>query len=462
MPRARVTSRYPHTAEEAYRVAASKTMAAVVDVASASVGNYERWVAGYHRDAFADEWGDALSDARAASDDIFTSDTTGLSKKVKEVGAMVSDLNLKGFTAQLTAIAGTKFYPPGEPWVSGAVDDWSSANFELVRSLSSEYIGKLNVIVRDAVEKGLDVSEFRAKIATLADNMTGWRVQLLARDQVGKLNGALSKRRQTDAGVGEYEWETAGDERVRGRKHPATPSHWAMQGKICRWDDSSVVKEGDSWVPRSADMPDTTPGQDILCRCVGIPRFTEAWAQAEKSEAQERGATIPKAAPAAAHGQAFDFSENTRAYRDAGPEIAKIVKAAESTFVGVIKNPDSESACYYPGVRSIDMHDVKPSSPAYDSVWRHEFGHHIDFSAGPTRLSPWSAKGLPEAKLNATSSRLLKARMNPSKVAGGGPERSKEAIKLAEALKAKGFTLDELKSFFEEVSRRPGEARPGI
>ena len=73
---------------------------------------------------------------------------------------------------------------------------------------------------------------------------------LLSRDQTTKLNASLTKLRQESAGITEYIWQTAGDERVR-------PTHKANDGKKFNWD-KPPAKTGH-------------PGTDINCRCVAIP-----------------------------------------------------------------------------------------------------------------------------------------------------------------------------------------------
>jgi SPP1 gp7 family putative phage head morphogenesis protein len=120
----------------------------------------------------------------------------------------------------------------------------------------------------DAIGKQFDVSENRAR--------------LIGRDQTSKLNGQLTEERQTNLGIEEYIWSNSQDERVRGNPdgvYPdASPSHWEMEGMICRWDDPSVYREPDSgpddWQPRSnIDGPEEHPGEPIICRCVALPNL---------------------------------------------------------------------------------------------------------------------------------------------------------------------------------------------
>ena len=75
------------------------------------------------------------------------------------------------------------------------------------------------------------------------------RAALIARDQLGTLNGELSKRRQLAAGITKYRWQTARDERVR-------PSHRNVQGQVFSWEAPPEMGH---------------PGEPINCRCVALP-----------------------------------------------------------------------------------------------------------------------------------------------------------------------------------------------
>ncbi len=54
-------------------------------------------------------------------------------------------------------------------------------------------------------------------VKSLKSTISNSRAKLLARDQVGKLNGRLTQRRQQDIGVEMYIWSTSRDERMRAR-----------------------------------------------------------------------------------------------------------------------------------------------------------------------------------------------------------------------------------------------------
>lgn len=82
--------------------------------------------------------------------------------------------------------------------------------------------------------------------------------QLIARDQIAKLNSQICRMQQEDAGVTEYIWSTSGDSRVRS-------GHRKLNGKRFRWDDPPVV---DDKTGRRCH-----PGEDYQCRCVALAVF---------------------------------------------------------------------------------------------------------------------------------------------------------------------------------------------
>lgn len=97
------------------------------------------------------------------------------------------------------------------------------------------------------------------------------RARLIARDQTGKLNAALTEARQKRIGVEEYIWQSVEDERVR-------ENHRVLDGKICRWDDPTVYRNpGETeWRSRSSIGAFVGhPGEDYQCRCFAEPRMEE-------------------------------------------------------------------------------------------------------------------------------------------------------------------------------------------
>lgn len=200
-----------------------------------------------------------------------------------------------------------------EPWVEKTLQDWAQNQVSLITKATDDMRDAVARRVRDGVKHGKINREIESQIMQDLPGISKRRAQIIARDQASKLNASLSEGRMKDAGLETYIWETAYDERVRGLpggKYPkALPSHWAMQGKICRWDDPTVYRNAKGeWEKRPANCPYTTPGTEILCRCVALPNWDEleeveaagpeVKAQREIERAQE---AIEKAATAAGY-----------------------------------------------------------------------------------------------------------------------------------------------------------------
>lgn len=200
---------------------------------------------------------------------------------ITDVGNGVSAWNLKQFGKFTKDMLGVEFFVT-EPWETEVIKAWSETNFELIKSLSTEYIKTVNTLVSEGVQFGKSANEIMKGIRTVNKQITGWRSRLIARDQVGKLNGALTKRRMTDAGIDLYTWQTAADERVRAK-------HKTMNGKTMRWDDNTVYSDdgGKTWKKRTSDMYIGIPGQDIQCRCSAIPYFNDMIAEIDEEIEKE-------------------------------------------------------------------------------------------------------------------------------------------------------------------------------
>jgi hypothetical protein len=182
-------------------------------------------------------------------------------------------------------------FPVGEDWWPNARDTWRQQNYDTIQGDMKKYIGQINALTEKAVTSGLSVKELAKQIAALDDKLKG-RANFIARDQIGKLNGEITQRRMESVGLTMYIWETSGDERVRGDpggKYPnAKPSHWLMDGALCRWDDSTVYSQdgGKTWIPRPSGAVTQHPGMDYLCRCTAIAEWNELVGEADELIAQ--------------------------------------------------------------------------------------------------------------------------------------------------------------------------------
>jgi SPP1 gp7 family putative phage head morphogenesis protein len=123
-------------------------------------------------------------------------------------------------------------------------------NVEQIGKLDARFYDEIGRAVRRTVGRGRPTSELRDLIRQRAGGSERWAA-LVARDQIGTLNAAITKTRFEEIGIQRYVWRTMDDERVR-------PEHEARDGLEFGFDDPP---------------PDGNPGEPIACRCVAIPVF---------------------------------------------------------------------------------------------------------------------------------------------------------------------------------------------
>lgn len=123
-------------------------------------------------------------------------------------------------------------------------------NASLITGLADDTIRSIEQRVHVAFSNGSTVKDLRADLQKQF-GIAGRRAELIAQDQISKLNSDLNRIRQTEAGVDQYEWLTSQDERVRSL-------HRALNGKVYKWGEPTGAEGG---------LP---PGQPIRCRCVAI------------------------------------------------------------------------------------------------------------------------------------------------------------------------------------------------
>ncbi len=184
---------------------------------------------------------------------------------IGEVSDAAKLFTAKQWGKQTYNLIGFEFGAP-ELWWKDVRDQWVANNYKLIQSSTRRYIDAISLKAEQAIINGWSYTDLMADIQALGDAEVGSRARLIARDQIGKLNGMINQAQQTEVGVTMYTWLTAGDERVR-------KSHAAMKNVLCRWDNPEVrsLDGGKTWVPRAWDAVRMSPGLDIQCRCVAVP-----------------------------------------------------------------------------------------------------------------------------------------------------------------------------------------------
>ena len=140
-------------------------------------------------------------------------------------------------------------YLRNSPNIAERVNTLTAGNIQLIKSIRSQYLDKVQNAVMQAMVRGSLNKDLAAQIKDLGKT-TEKRAMFIARDQSSKLNAALTQARHEEVGIKKYMWSTSGDERVR-------ESHAEKDGQIFEY----------------ANPPADTghPGHDFNCRCVQIP-----------------------------------------------------------------------------------------------------------------------------------------------------------------------------------------------
>lgn len=144
-----------------------------------------------------------------------------------------------------------------DPKASERVVKWRTENVNRITGMQKDQIEKVRNILD--VGQGRRVESLAEDIERQLDDVSASRAELIARDQVLKLNGELTQDRHEAAGIEKYWWSTSQDERVR-------PTHADLEGELFSWDDP----------PETNDNGDRNhPGGDFSCRCVATPFLEE-------------------------------------------------------------------------------------------------------------------------------------------------------------------------------------------
>lgn len=198
---------------------------------------------------------------------------------IVSVAKNMADFNKKELGAFQSIAIGTAF-TEDETWLPATLDRWAREQVSLITKASQDMRDAVARRVREGIKNGELGRDITRKIAMDLPRISYNRAKIIARDQTAKLNGDLTQGRMADAGLETYIWDTAQDERVRGnpggKYADAVPSHWVMQGLVCRWDNPAVCRnEQGEWVSRPPEAPTTHPGMAIMCRCVARPNWEE-------------------------------------------------------------------------------------------------------------------------------------------------------------------------------------------
>lgn len=138
-----------------------------------------------------------------------------------------------------------------EPWLSTAINNFTVQNAEYITSIAEDYLKDVAHKVTSGMRQGMRHEELAEQIEERY-GVSESKAKLIARDQINKFNGELTKHRQEDVGVEKYRWKSSGDNRVRD-------SHSDRDGKLFTWEEGTGISG------------DRHPGEAINCRCWAEP-----------------------------------------------------------------------------------------------------------------------------------------------------------------------------------------------
>lgn len=177
---------------------------------------------------------------------------------VARIGSSAATFNGQQFRAILRSVYGVDVITQAPAGLRAALTQFEAENIALIRSIPQQALSKLQGKIVEAVRTGKTLQATKAMIRE-EFGVTDRRAKLIARDQIGKLNGQLTRLRQEQIGVDSYTWRGILDARER-------PEHVAREGRIFRWDEPP---------------DDGHPGEPINCRCSAEP-VLPSWEELER------------------------------------------------------------------------------------------------------------------------------------------------------------------------------------
>lgn len=179
------------------------------------------------------------------------------------------------------------------PWWEDMRAAWIAEFDVRIGGAADAFMYKIRDTVFDYIREERPYDALLSRIKEIGTSFTDKQSAFLARDLTGRFNGMMERSLQMNIGVNYYYWQTAADERVRGRPGgkyaSAIPSHWDMDGTVCSWLDVTKVSYdyGRNWSIRTNRMPFTHPGMAWQCRCIAIPFDLDLLLQVDKELASE-------------------------------------------------------------------------------------------------------------------------------------------------------------------------------
>lgn len=189
----------------------------------------------------------------------------GLGQKIREFGQQTTTYQGSELQSQIKRGLGIQSPIMSDSTIGPLLREWISENVRLIKTIGSEHFGTIERLIAAGTSSGRRHEEIRQQIVDRF-GVTQRRAALIARDQVGKFYGQVTRARNKELGIKRYTWRTSLDERVR-------PEHVEREGKVYEWTDPPA---------------DGHPGYPINCRCTAEPILVDVLETLEKEEQVDR------------------------------------------------------------------------------------------------------------------------------------------------------------------------------
>lgn len=173
---------------------------------------------------------------------------------VTRAARQVADRQRQEFRAQAEAALGVDVHT-FDPNIGDIIDGFVAENVTLIKTLQGAAIDEVSRIITRGFADGKRAAELGAEIQARYE-IAERHARLIARDQIGKLNGRVTEARHREVGITSYVWNSMRDRRVRRL-------HALLDGKACDYNDP----------PYKGNRDGGNPGQAICCRCTATPSF---------------------------------------------------------------------------------------------------------------------------------------------------------------------------------------------
>lgn len=127
-------------------------------------------------------------------------------------------------------------------------------NVGLIRSIASQHLAKVEMLVMQSVSQGRDLGQL-TKALEKTYGLSRKRASLISRDQNNKATAVMRKTRETELGITEGKWLHSA-----GGKHPRE-KHVAFNGKRFKLAEGHDFGDG---------LGPVLPGVAINCRCTWV------------------------------------------------------------------------------------------------------------------------------------------------------------------------------------------------